>query len=507
MVKKGKAEAETYADFIKESKEEESEEEEEVEAEAAAPKATVTMQKLEEVKVKVAESSLSAIRRLLALYRLACRVNDNPSASASLFADSKTFNEVITYTLDCLPPFFHKRLSKQGKDSPHWKALGSPLRNFLACTAALLKQVTQNELLKFVYGRLKQAATVMQLHENYAKKIGKLAAGHWAEGDKGVVLVTYDFLRTLLATPGTDALPLYRRLFLVYISHSVHLTWDNYSRLSLLRSTYTALLGLDLSAAYQVTFQHLRQLALHLLSITKTPTKDALKTLVNWQNLSSLWLLAQCIRHYSKDLGEMRYPLVQICAGMLRLVNSFQHTPFRLHLLRVMVMMESGGEAFIPQTSAYITDLIASPELYKRARHTEENMAKTFEFYTALKVSKGDGKSEGFRYQLVEEICDVVVEHMAVWGRSVGLVEMWLGMRGVLLRASKKAKNPAARGKLQHVIQQIDESCVQVTSLRSTAPIHSLSPLSVSSPLEVLRDRILQTRKDMIAARSEEANS
>jgi len=507
MVKKGKAEAETYADFIKESKEEESEEEEEVEAEAAAPKATVTMQKLEEVKVKVAESSLSAIRRLLALYRLACRVNDNPSASASLFADSKTFNEVITYTLDCLPPFFHKRLSKQGKDSPHWKALGSPLRNFLACTAALLKQVTQNELLKFVYGRLKQAATVMQLHENYAKKIGKLAAGHWAEGDKGVVLVTYDFLRTLLATPGTDALPLYRRLFLVYISHSVHLTWDNYSRLSLLRSTYTALLGLDLSAAYQVTFQHLRQLALHLLSITKTPTKDALKTLVNWQNLSSLWLLAQCIRHYSKDLGEMRYPLVQICAGMLRLVNSFQHTPFRLHLLRVMVMMESGGEAFIPQTSAYITDLIASPELYKRARHTEENMAKTFEFYTALKVSKGDGKSEGFRYQLVEEICDVVVEHMAVWGRSVGLVEMWLGMRGVLLRASKKAKNPAARGKLQHVIQQIDESCVQVTSLRSTAPIHSLSPLSVPSPLEVLRDRILQTRKDMIAARSEEANS
>ena len=441
MVKKGKAETETYADFIKESKEkeEDSEEEEEVESEAA-PKSTVTMQKLEEVKVKVAEGSVSAVRRLLALYRLACRVNDNPNASASLFADSKTFNEVITYTLDNLPPFFHKHLSKQGKASSHWKALGSPLRNFLACTLALLKQVAQAELLKFVYGRLKQAAKVMQLHESYAKRIGKLAAGHWAEGDKGVVLVTYDFLRTLLATPGTDPLPLYRRLFLVYISHSLHLTWDNYSRLSLLRSTYTALLGLDLSAAYQVTFQHLRQLALHLLSITKTPTKDGLKTLINWQNLGSLWLLAQCIRHYSKDLGDMRYPLVQICAGMLRLVNSFQHTPFRLHLLRVMIMMESGGEAFIPQVSSYITDLIASPELYKRAKHTEENAVKTFEFYTALKVSKGDGKGEGFRYQLVEEICDVVVEHMAVWSRSVGLVEVWLGMRAVLLKAGKKAK-------------------------------------------------------------------
>lgn len=435
-----KADTETYADYIKESREKEEEsEEEEVETEPV-PTETVTLQKLEEVKAKVAEGSLSAVRRLLSLYRLACRVNTQSAASASLFADSKTFNEVITYTLDSLPPLFHKRLSKHGKSSSHWKSLGSPLRNFLACTSALLKQVTQAELLKFIYSRLKKAAKVMQLHENYAKKLGKLAAGHWAEGEKGVVLVTYDFLQGVLSVPGIDTLALYRRLFLVYLGNSLHLTWDNYSRLSLLRSTYTVLLGLDLSAAYQVAFQHLRQLAVHLLSITKSPSKDTLKTLINWQNLSSLWLLSQCVMQYNKELGEMRYPLIQVCVGILRLVNSFQHTPFRLHLIRVMITLETGRAAFVPQIGACIADMISAPELTKKTKRSSDSNTRTFEFYTALKVSKGDSHTEGFHYQLVEEVCDVAVEHLAVWGRCVALPELWLGFRGTFVKAGKKIK-------------------------------------------------------------------
>ena len=503
MVKKQRGPSDTYAAYISDSQAQDphSSDEEADEPVPSAPAASVTAERLAGVKAKLAEGSLSAVRTVLAMYRMACRVNEGPTAA--VFADSKTFNEVIMYTLDAIPGVLRKKIGKRGKNSKHWAKYSSVLRNFLACTIALLKQVAQAELIKYVYSKLKRAGKLIPLFEAYCRKLCKQAAAHWAQGDKGVTLVCYDFLRVLLACEGVEKLEVLKRLFVSYAMNAKFVTWDNYPHLDLMRTCYIDLLGCDLSAAYQVVFLHLRQLTLHLTTVTKSPAKDSIKTLVTWQYLNSLCLLGQAVTRHFQDLEKMMYPLVQVTLGLLKLANSFYQTPFRLHLLRLLVSLEARARIFIPGVSAYILEILAAPELKKKAWPAG---AKTFEFYAAIKVSKGDAVLDLFKQQLVEETCDVLVEHAAAWGRAPAFPELCAPLRLVISKHAKTVKSPAVRGKLLSVLKQLEDASKWVEARRKTAPTEGVTEVEGQSPLEMLRDRVLKTRKEVIEAKCMETS-
>jgi nucleolar complex protein 2 len=204
-----------------------------------------------------------------------------------------------------------------------------------------------------------------------------------------------------------------------------------------MRTCFVDLLGCDMSAAYQITFTYLRQLSLHLTTVTKTPRKDSIKTLVNWQYLNSLCLLGQAVMRYYKELDKLLYPLVQVTLGLLKLTNSFYHTPYRLHLLRLLTSLEASAQTYIPGVSAHILEVLTSPELKKRSKPSN---SKTFEFYAAIKVSKGDAILDLFKQQLVEETCDVLIEHLAVWGRSPAFPELCVPVKLVIQKHVKDMK-------------------------------------------------------------------
>ena len=105
------------------------------------------------------------------------------------------------------------------------------------------------------------------------------------------------------------------------------------NRLRTCQNCFIELLSLDRGIGYQLGFQYLRQLCLHLRTIRNNmvsfssfnnmnvlQTKDAMKSIYSWQfyNCMKLWVLA-LTNASTSDLVLLVHPLVQLIVGVIKL--------------------------------------------------------------------------------------------------------------------------------------------------------------------------------------------
>ena len=117
------------------------------------------------------------------------------------------------------------------------------------------------------------------------------------------------------------------------------------------------LCALHLSSAYQHMFVNLRQMAMKLRTAITAKTKEAFKTVYNWQYLSNLKLWGKLLCTYCKkedgqsELFPLVYPFVQIATGVLRLKPSSKHFPFRFHIVNLLIEIGEVTGVYIPLAS------------------------------------------------------------------------------------------------------------------------------------------------------------
>lgn len=100
------------------------------------------------------------------------------------------------------------------------------------------------------------------------------------------------------------------------------------------------LLTIDRGIAYQLGFQFLRQLCLHLRNIRNNLSKDAVKNVYSWQfyNCMKLWVLALTGASTS-DLVMLVHPLVQLIVGVIRLTSNIKYFPFHLKCVELLTII------------------------------------------------------------------------------------------------------------------------------------------------------------------------
>jgi nucleolar complex protein 2 len=118
------------------------------------------------------------------------------------------------------------------------------------------------------------------------------------------------------------------------------------------------LFGIDLNVSYQHAFLYIRQMAIHLRNAITSKTKEAYRSVYNWQFIQCLrfWsaiLSTHCserVRAERKNdsLQPMIYPFVQVAIGASRLIPTAQYFPLRFHCVKSLIELTRHTGVFIP---------------------------------------------------------------------------------------------------------------------------------------------------------------
>jgi nucleolar complex protein 2 len=105
----------------------------------------------------------------------------------------------------------------------------------------------------------------------------------------------------------------------------------------------------DKSVGYQLGFQYIRTLCLHLRTIRNSLNSEALKSVYSWQfyNCMKLWVLA-LTNATTSDLVLLVHPLVQLIVGTIRLTTNIKHFPLHLKSFELLTMINQKTGQFVP---------------------------------------------------------------------------------------------------------------------------------------------------------------
>lgn len=284
------------------------------------------------------------------------------------------------------------------------------------------------------------------------------------------------------------------------------MSWAKYQDVDLMRSCFVDMLGIDLGATYQVVFIYLRQLSLFLTEVIKRPSTDRVKTLYNWQYLNSLCMLAQAIIQYQVQLKELAFPLVQICQGLLQITNIPKYFPIKLHFIRVLISLQAASKSYIPVITPHLLEILLSPSLQKKSK---PNKPKAFSFLMALKASKEQLDSETYKEQLIEEICDSLIEHMAGISNAISFPEIMISIKISLKKHTKTIRNGGIKGKILQTIKVIEDNADFVNKKRfesNLPPIAGPMMVEGEAPISEQRDKIAKRREKILRSKIESLN-
>lgn len=441
---------------------------------------------------KNAKSSVNGVRKLLKVFKAACHISED---SQTNFDSPSTLTYILTSSLKVLPRIFRKTFKNKTLKDSTLTSYKNMFRSFLSNTLFLLKQVQQESFLADIFTGLGKILVFFKFFPELIKGFIKVSIKLWSESGKTGKLLSYQFVRRCLVRDYYDKLATMKLLYVSYTKNSKFMSWSNYENVATMRNCFVDLLGIDMSISYQAVFSILRQLAMFLSQTVKNPSSDRIKTIYNWQFLNSLILVGQIIKSY-KDLTDLAHPLVQLVTGVLALTNIPKYFPYKLHLLRVLISLQSQFNYYIPSISPNICEILTSASLSKSISNKK---FKEFSFIIAIKTSKDQLQSQLYREQLVDEATECLIEHFASISSNAAFPELFLPAKITLKKHCKNLPNAVFREKILHALKLVQETADWIFDKREG--VKEIEPkMVVESRPPILEkcDKILMRRMEIV---------
>ena len=441
--------------------------------------------------IKSSSDSVGGLRKLLKLYRAGCHISEDNQTN---FDSPATLTIALTKSLKKLPRVFKKAFRDKSIKPSVLTSYKNLFRSYLANTLYLLKQVQHETLLADIFSSLSKILKHFKFFPELIKGFVKNSIKVWSESGKVGKLVSYQFIREVLAKNFYDKVSTQKLLFVNFTKNSKFMNWSNYLDIETMRKCFVDLLGVDLSSSYQVVFASLRQLSMFLSQTVKNPSSDRIKTIYNWQFLNSFILVGQSIMAYN-DLLPLVHPLVQIATGILSLTNISKYFPLKLHLLRVLINVQSHCKLYIPSISPNICEILSSASLSKS---TSNKKLKEFSFIVAIKASKDQLGNELYREQLVDEATECLIEHFAAISQLVALPEIFLPVKMTLKKFCKSLRNTVFRQKISHALKIVQDSADWMMEKRKNFKSLEQERVSEAAPILGFSEKILKRRQEIV---------
>ncbi|XP_061402569.1 nucleolar complex protein 2 homolog [Musca vetustissima] len=376
---------------------------------------------------------------------------------------SAAFNGVIQLCVLHLQPAILRFLGVKEKSNiplhktKKWNKVRGCLRYYLTDLIRLVEQVSSPNILSVLLKHLHQMANMVAPFSTLGKTILKRLIVLWSTGDETIRVVA--FLCILKITRNQQATMLnhvLKAMYLSYVRNSKFVSPNTLPSINFMRRSLVEMFALDLNTTYQHAFLYIRQLAIHLRNAVILKKKDSFQAVYNWQYINSLrlWCDLLGLTADKQQLQPLIYPLVTIAIGVIRLIPTAQYFPLRFHCLQSLIELAKNTHTFIP-VLPLILEVLRSNTFNKK--HSSVSM-KPLQFTCILRLNKGQLAENGFRDEVVEQVCGLTLEYLAYESNSLAFCDLAVHTVTALKSYLKDCRNANYSRKIKQLIDKIAEN-------------------------------------------------
>lgn len=373
---------------------------------------------------------------------------------------SAVFNGVIQLCVLYLQPGIYKFLGQQEKarialhKCKKWKNIRAPLKSYFLDLSRLIEHVTSGNILTVLLKHLHQTAVMVGSYSQISKTILKRLVTLWSTSEETVRVLSFLCILKITRNQQTSLLnQVLKAMYLSYVRNSKFVSPTNLPGINFMRRSLVEMFALDLNVSYQHVFLYIRQLAIHLRNALILKKKDSLQAVYNWQFINSIRLWTELLGSTANkpQLEPLVYPLVSIIIGVIKLIPTAQYFPLRFHCIQSLISLQKQTNTFIP-VLPFIVEVLNSNTFNKK--HTVVSM-KPMSFACILRLNKSQMAENGFRDEVIENVCGLTLEYLAHEACSLAFPDLVVPAVVMLKQYLKTCKNSNYTRKLKQILDKI----------------------------------------------------
>lgn len=405
-----------------------------------------------------------------------------------IISDPNAFQEVIQLALKQLPLSIIQLVAYKEKKGTRTLATGSNVTMISSLvkihTISLIKLLSNLEDADTTDAVLSSANSLLPYIHSDSKNMKKLIKAMieiWGTTeDDHIRLVIVNYLVTFATEFKKDTLEsLLKNIYTTFIKTCRK---TNNQTLPIIESQMESigeLFMIDETMSYQVGFEFIRQLALHLrntinaTSNSKINIEDAdyYKIIYNWQFCHSLNFWSHVIiSAYDNEenkketpVKQLLYPLAQTVLGTIRLIPTPQFYPLRFHLARTLINISQVSGDLIPVFS-FLNEILFSTTFTKSAR--KDNTLTDFDFVHNIKCSADYVGTRKYQENVWEETVNVILEYLYSYCKHISFPELVTPIMLSFSRFNQTVNIIRFNKQLSHIMEQIQQHSDYIQSKR-----------------------------------------
>lgn len=453
-------------------------------------KIEITLELVKEWSTKLQKPTPKLIRNVAIAFKAAVNINRaNEEDYKYLVTDPEAFNALMVLTLQDLPAAIQKLVKYKVNASTgartipqknqHVSQISSILKSHAGSYITLLHDITNTETAALVLSSLQELFPYYLSHRRLLKQLLAGVVNVWATTpDVETQIATFAFLNNVSREFSSSLLETVLKLtYSSFLQNCRKTNVYNMPMINVCKNSAAELFGIDEKISYQIGYEYIRQLAIHLRNSMNATSnaKDGYKTVYNWQYCHSLdfWsrVLTQfCnpeveLKHKNKEspLRLLIYPLVQVTLGTIRLIPTAQFFPLRFYLLRSLIRLSQSTGVYIP-IYPLLSEVLTSTAFTKSPKRT--NLA-AFDFENNIKVNQAYLGTRTYQDGLSEQFVELASEFFVLHCKSIAFPELATPAILSLRRFIKKSKNIRFNKQLQQLVEKLNSNATYIIAKRA----------------------------------------
>ncbi|RLV95433.1 Nucleolar complex protein 2 [Spathaspora sp. JA1] len=475
-----------------ESDDEEQEEEEEDEKKAVkkdeptSNKVEITLELVKKWEQQLQKPSAKLIRNITIAFKAAVNINNSEEEDYKYsVTDPNAFSELMFVVLKKLPIAIQKlvkyKTNNQGvrtlpEKNQNVSQISSILKSHAGSFITLLKDITNTEIAALVLLSIYELIPYYLSYRRLLKEMLSSVVNVWSTTpDIQTQIATFAFLNNVAKEYPKSILETILKLTYSGILQNCRKTnIHSMAQINFCKNSACELYGIDPTLSYQVGFEYIRQLAIHLRnSINATSNaKEGYKTIYNWQYCHSLDFWSRVISQHcnpelelSKEspLRQLIYPLVQVTLGAIRLIPTAQFFPLRFYLTRSLLRLSQSTGVYIP-IFPIISEILTSTAMTKQPKFVN---LQAFDFDHNIKVNQAYLGTRVYQDGLCEQFIELTSEFFGLYSKSIAFPELVTPAILTLRRFTKKSSNVRFNKQLHQLVEKLNSNATFISSKRS----------------------------------------
>ena len=454
---------------------------------ASGAKIEITTQLVKKWGDQLSKPTTKIIRNIVIAFKAAMNINKGEDYKYAM-VDPQAFADLMIIVLKKVPLAIENlvkyKTNVQGvRTVPQKNSQAGQIATILKTHASsyitLLKDITNTESAALILASLYEVFPYYLSHRRLLKQILTAVVDVWASANQvDTQIAAFAFLNNVVREYPKSILETVLKLtYSSFLQHCRRTNIHTIDRLNFCKNSSAELYGIDETIGYQIGFEYVRQLAIHLRnSINATSNaKEGYKTVYNWQFCHSLdfWsrVLSQLcnpeieLKHKSKEspMRQLIYPLVQVTLGTIKLIPTAQFFPLRFYLLRSLIRLSQLTGVYIP-LFPLLFEILSSTAITKPPKASTLQMV---DFEHNIKVNQAYLGTRVYQDGLTEQFIELTAEFFGLYAKNVAFPELITPAVLGLKRFTKKSKNVKFNKQLGQLIEKLNANAQFITTRRA----------------------------------------